>query len=402
MRFLVFFIALLANIASSKAQAPLSLDVIHAQRANANYEATVLEIIGQVQQGNLNKALVLVDAHLQRFPKSQVGYLMRADILKGMVGIVDGIGDSEVLPKEVNHGLKEQLKNRWVHVQYDDAAVHTSLPASLLDMGNHKTVIVTDMRKGRLYLYENRKGEPHLLRDYYMSVGSEGYGKEVEGDNRTPIGVYHINRYIEGKSLPDLYGKGAFPVNYPNRWDRAKNRTGYGIWLHGTPSDTYARAPWASEGCFVLSNDDLLDIGNYISAEDKTPVILSDTVEWVSREQHAKLRQARLSLLEAWRKDWESLNTSNYLAHYRRDNFNFGAKSFIKWADNKRAVNRSKTFVQVDLEIESLFAYPGVEDMFVVTFLQRYLSNNYQGEARKQQYWQRDKKDGRWRIIYEG
>jgi len=26
--------------------------------------------------------------------------------------------------------------------------------------------------------------------------------------------------------LPDLYGSGAFPVDYPNKLDRAKQRTG--------------------------------------------------------------------------------------------------------------------------------------------------------------------------------
>lgn len=242
---------------------------------------------------------------------------------------------------------------------------------------------------------------PQLIRDYYMSVGSAGYGKQFEGDNKTPVGVYSIYQYIDDKELPDLYGEGAFPVDYPNRLDRYRNRTGYGIWLHGTPSNTYARSPWASEGCFVLSNDDFLDIEKYIDVKQRTPVILSDRIEWIGAEQLQQRRASYLNIVKRWKEDWESLHTDAYLAHYSRDNFNLGRADFSPWAERKRLVNREKTFVQVDMDIQSLFAYPGEEEMFVVKYKQRYLSNNYHGETQKEQYWQRDN-SGRWRIIFEG
>jgi murein L,D-transpeptidase YafK len=63
--------------------------------------------------------------------------------------------------------------------------------------------------------------------------------------------------------LTDFYGSGAFPINYPNEWDRIRGRNGYGIWLHGTPRDTYSRPPRASDGCIVLSNEDL-DLHSYV------------------------------------------------------------------------------------------------------------------------------------------
>jgi len=211
--------------------------------------------------------------------------LLRADALTALTGQLNSIADKAQLPEASVAGLTHQIRNRSKHRSDHELFAHQRIPSSLLVIGDHPYVVVTDMSQGRLYLYQNINGEPKLVRDYYMSVGSEGYGKQVEGDNKTPIGIYAINRYIEGPALPDLYGKGAFPVDYPNRYDRYLKRTGYGIWLHGTPSDTYARSPWASEGCFVLSNDDLLDIGKYVSAEKRTPVILSDTIEWLTPEQ---------------------------------------------------------------------------------------------------------------------
>lgn len=363
------------------------------------YENQVIDIIELVQQGKLNQALNNTDQHLRQFPKSRIGYLLKADILQAMSSPLTSVGAGSPDLKNID-GLKKQLLNRWNHRNLVNPSGHDGVPANLIDMGNHTYVIVADMSNGRLYLYKNNNNQPELIRDYYLTVGSQGYGKQVEGDNKTPIGVYSIYRHIPGAELPDLYGKGAYPVNYPNRYDRALKRTGYGIWLHGTPSDTYARSPWASEGCFVLSNNDLLDIEQYIDVKTRTPVILSDSIEWISLAELNKRRQALYATLQQWQQDWESLDTDRYLDHYSKEYFNFGREKIDNWAARKRAVNQGKTFVQVDIKINDLFIYPDQKEMFVVRYTQRYLSNNYSGQTEKEQYWRKDK-SGEWKIIYE-
>lgn len=392
-----------ANIDSDKSRsndAVVSTSV-HALEANKEYEPAIIAVLDKLQKGDLAQALNLVDAHLTAFPKSRVAHLLRADILKAKGNGLVAVGEGSALPPEELSGLTHQLKNRWWHNRNDHAVTHQMLPDALLYMGQHQYVLVADMPSGRLYVYENNDGQPELVRDYYMSVGSAGYGKQIEGDNKTPIGVYHVNRYIEGKRLPDLYGKGAFPVNYPNKYDRFLNRTGYGIWLHGTPSTTYARSPWTSEGCFVLSNDDLLDVAQFVSAEARTPVILSDQVNWITRDEHKRRSKEYLGIVEQWKSDWESINTDAYLRHYTTDNLNFGNINYKRWATKKRTLNGSKTFIQIDLDIKELFVYPGETDMFVVSFTQNYLSNNYEGQTVKKQYWKRSDRGG-WKIIYEG
>ena len=359
---------------------------LHAVDANDGYEPDVLEIIEYLQAGKLDIALQKSDAHLAKFPKSQIGHLMRADILQGMATGLTEIGAKSALPETNLKGLKHQLRNRWIHKSQRGQDSHSKIPASLIALGDHPYVLVADMPNGRLYVYQNFNGEPRLVRDYYLTVGSEGFGKQHEGDNKTPVGVYEINDFIEGKKLPDLYGKGAFPVNYPNRFDRYLKRTGYGIWLHGTPSDTYARSPWASEGCFVLSNDDLLDISQYVSAEKRTPVVLSDGIQWVAFDELKQRRNDYLTVVEKWRKDWESLDVDAMVANYAEQDFNFGKGNYDNWLRRKRDVNNAKTFVQVQVKINSLFAYPGKENMFVVKFKQHYLSNDFSSAAEKLQY----------------
>ena len=386
---------------ASHAQPQTQKSDLHAYKANGDYELAVLAIIDSIQTGELERAVRQADAHIANFPKSQVGHLLRADALSALTGELDGVAARVSLPDSSVTGLIHQMRNRWKHRSEHQAIFHERVPASLLVMGNHPYVVVADMPEGRLYLYQNNGGRPKLVRDYYMSVGSAGYGKQVEGDNKTPIGIYAINRYIEGRALPDLYGKGAFPVDYPNRYDRYLKRTGYGIWLHGTPSDTYARSPWASEGCFVLSNNDLLDIGNYVSAEKRTPVILSDAIEWLTLEQLEARRSSFIDIVEQWRSDWESLDTDAYVSHYEVSDFNLGKGDYAAWKARKKRLNEAKTFVQVELDIKSMFAYPGVKDMFVVKYKQRYLSDNFSSESEKEQLWKRDE-GGLWRIIYEG
>ena len=396
-QFVFFCCVLLSSVLLSSASFAAS-----AQIDNEKYESQLLDIVEKIQQGELTQALNLSKSHLQEYPKSRVGHLLQADILSAQAFELDSVGKLAPESGVILDGLKHQIRSRWTHRRsHQQLDTDQFFPSSLVDLGGHSHVIVADMKLGRLYLYANQDGQPELVKDYYLTVGSAGYGKEYEGDNKTPVGVYSIYKYIDPKELPDLYGKGAFPVDYPNRFDRFKKRTGYGIWLHGTPSDTVARSPWASEGCFVLSNSDFLDISQFIDVDQNTPVVLSDSIEWISKEQLQSKQKTYHELISQWQQDWESLNTKAYLQHYSSEVFNFGKGSFNRWASAKESTNQGKTFVQVDMDIQSLFEYPGEKDMFVLKFRQHYLSNNYQGQSIKEQYWRKES-DGRWRIVYEG
>jgi hypothetical protein len=103
---------------------------------------------------------------------------------------------------------------------------------------------VFELDKSRVYLFENQFGTPQLVDSYYMSIGKGGIDKQIEGDNKTPLGVYRITSYLSDESLPELYGAGAYPINYPNSWDRLQGKTGHGIWLHGVPRATYMPFPF--------------------------------------------------------------------------------------------------------------------------------------------------------------
>ena len=370
------------------------------------YEKNVLAIVALIEQGQLETALSKTDTLLEQHPESRIAYIMKADILRAMNGELNGFADGLDHSSKAYSDFHHELNNRSQQYSLEETVAEKKdyadyYPASILDMGQDSHMLLAEMSTGRFFVVKNTNGRPQIIYDYYMTIGKAGYGKQVEGDNKTPLGLYHVTREIDGAQLPDLYGSGAFPVNYPNKIDRWRKRTGYGIWLHGTPSDTYSRAPLASEGCFVLSNEDYDHVAPLIRAVERPRVLLVETVSWLSASEYDTHKKNYIDVLKGWAADWESLDVERYLSHYSIEDFNLGADNFAQWSQRKRNVSKSKEFVQLAIDVNGLFIYPGEKDMFVVDFQQRYLSNNYQSKSAKQQYWQKNRQ-GQWKIIYEG
>jgi len=361
-------------------------------------ETLLISAMEQIRLGHPDAALPLLKQLTGINPKFKLAQLMYADMLLAQSRPISDFGNLSSAPYQQIVSLREEAQARWRH--YLSPPVPNRLPSSLVKLSDQQEhAIVVDMNSSRLYLYENHNGEPRLLNDFYATIGKNGGGKYVEGDQKTPVGVYFVTGFIEPEELPDLYGDGAFPINYPNAWDQRHGRTGYGIWLHGTPSATFSRPPRDSNGCIIVSNMDLNTISPYMQ-KGHTPVILTDSIAWISIAEW-KSRQSRFdAYVEQWRKDWESRDTDLYLRHYSRKYSGLG-KDYDSWVAYKRRVNPSKRFIKVDISNQSIFLYPGEKALMVVTFAQDYVSDTVKRHFIKRQYWQMDR-DGQWRIVYEG
>jgi murein L,D-transpeptidase YafK len=331
-------------------------------------------------------------------PRFKLAQLVYGDLLMAKAGNAPTLTNAGSGELEQVRDLLQEARLRVD--RYRKGPGDKTLPSFLLHIPpSVKHVIAVDLRAGRTYVYENNPDVPRLIRDYYTTIGKNGTGKESEGDKRTPVGVYYVTSRLYDDKLPDLYGTGALPINYPNAWDKLNGKTGHGIWLHGTPRDTYARAPRASDGCVVLSNVNFDDLTSLVEV-GRTPVVLAEQLEWIDVAEWVRRRAEAMALVEQWRRDWESLDTDRYLSHYSRS-FRGQGKDYRAWARHKRRVNSRKSYIRVELSDIQLFAYPGERDMLVVRYRQHYRSSNYEGESEKRQYWRRED-DGRWRIVSEG
>ena len=364
------------------------------------YEARVLAVMSAIQSADLERARELSATLIDDYPTSQIGTVLLGDAYAGSSSpLAELAARFNAENSEQIQVLRQELATRARAVEVMPKPGQT--PSAILDMGDAPYVMLGDMENSRLYVYQNVGGAPELIAHHYMTIGLNGVGKQVEGDKRTPVGVYHITRFIDDTELPDLYGSGAFPVDYPNVLDRGRKRTGYGIWLHGTPSDRYSRVPYASDGCFVVSNRDFEDIAQYIEPDAGTPVVLADHIEWVSKTQLRASKDSFMAALKTWEMAWESLDVERYAQQYNADKFQFSNTAFSQWLAGRGRVMRRAEFIQVDVSVKGLYAYPGEEEIMLVVFEQVFESDTYQDVTRKQMYWQRDAAE-QWRIIYEG
>jgi murein L,D-transpeptidase YafK len=360
-------------------------------------DAVLIKTLLAIQGNQLNAALTEVEKVLHAYPNFRLAHLIKGDLLLARAGPLKTMGGATGVPADRLADLREEARARLARHQHERPA--DRVPRYLVQLQpDQKYALVVDTSKSTLYVFENQGGTARYLTDYYISSGKNGIDKLREGDKKTPLGVYHVTSSMPREKLADLYGVGAFPINYPNEWDRREGRKGSGIWLHGTPSDTFSRPPQASDGCVVLTNRDLEAIRQRVQV-GLTPVIIASAVEWVQPQAVDGLRQELGGTLEQWRRDWESRNSDRYLSHYSQT-FTSGTQTFRAFAQQKRQVNTGKQWVKVKLDRVSMLLYPGKERLAVVTFDQDYSSSNLANKMRKRQYWM--KEGTTWKIIHEG
>lgn len=373
---------------------------IRSNQANV-VERMLVQSLQSIKQGHLQQALDAIDQLLAISPNFKLAHLIHGDLLTAKAHILHRFGDVGVAENAKILDLKAEAETRIR--SYFDRDRGATVPKLMVDLApTQQHVLFVDTAKSRLYVFA--KSQDDLLSyvaDYYVTIGKNGIGKKDQGDKRTPIGVYFASKKLN-RPLPDLYGDAAYPLNYPNEIDSFERKSGFGIWIHGTPSDTYSRPPRDSDGCVVLSNPDMKAL-QAILHPGNTPVVIGVNFEWVNPQALKVLTPAKLALktaIETWRQDWATQDTDAYLSHYANDFF-YSEGRLPEWANYKRQIQANKTNVSVNLKDISLFTYPGTHrPMVVVDFEQTYHTPTLHSVMKKRQYWVQENQQ--WKILYEG
>ncbi len=387
---------ILGALARPEWAAPIDVATSLPPEVTSTQERRLVESLVALRAGDLEGASARLEALVERQPDFRLAHLIRGDLWRAQAGGITGFGEGLADESERVADLLFEARARWKRFQ--EAPPARALPEGLLRLADAApSVLVIDLKENRLFVFERQEQRLVKTGDYYASIGKKGSEKQVEGDERTPVGYYLVSSYLDGKGLPDLYGVGAYPINYPNGWDKLHGRTGSGIWIHGTESTTYSRPPRSSRGCVTLSNEDFARLMSSVHIE-KTPVLVTDGFDWIAIEQSEPWRQRLEERIEAWRQAWESRDTARYLDFYS-DSFQTQSMDRNQFGAHKRRVNGGKRFIRVKLDELGIYGYPGESDVVVVDFVQHYESDSFRSTGRKHQYWRREA-DG-WRIVFE-
>lgn len=372
-------------------------------------EARLIHIYQLIGQGDHRTALAEAESLVRDHPNFQLAQLVLGDLLSVHARPVRQLGDvpdtkAQLAAQQLSI-LREESRRRLLALT--ERPPEGSIPAQFLALSpQSRHAIAVDASRSRLYLFENTSppasnGKPaqarlKLVADYYISVGTGGVEKQFEGDLRTPLGVYYITSTLNPKSLPDLYGVGALPLNYPNALDLQRGKTGSGIWLHGTPSEQYARAPLASEGCVVVSNADFTHILSTVQIRT-TPVVIASELQWVRPDALDTDRTQFESALEAWRQT-KSRGQIEQLKTFYSERFQSQGRDLAQWWPRVEKEVQATGSRELSLRDISLLRWRDSDDTMVVTF-----GEVPAGQGRgitRRQYWSHE--NGQWKIFYEG
>jgi murein L,D-transpeptidase YafK len=361
-------------------------------------EGLLVKGLLEISEGKHQQALNTIDQLIQSVPNFKLAHLVRGDLLMAQGKYLQAFGDPINNRPDAVQDLQEEARvriERYLAKQTQEKQPNLILAPN----AQQSHLMLIDTSKSRLYLYQKDNDQLKYVADYYITVGKNGVEKQTEGDKRTPIGVYFASTKLK-QQLPDFYGEGAYPLSYPNEWDKAHNRNGSGIWLHGTPSNTYSRPPRASDGCVVVANQDLKALEPALQS-GKTPIIIANNLEWLNDSSAPEAEKSKLNAeIDNWLNDWKSQNTEKYLSYYSKD-FSTNGINYQQWAEHKYRVQASKPEVNISLSNISMYSYPDPQKkLVIVDFTQNFSSSHLKNKMQKRQYWIQE--DNRWKIIYEG
>lgn len=362
-----------------------------------NIENLLIKSLYEISAGELNDALITLDEIIKQKPNFKLAHLIRGDIYQAYAHGISDFGSSSNFSKDKIEDLKEEAKKR-IESHLHNATDIIDSPRVTLPQ-NIDNLIYVDTNKSRLYLFEIRDHALIKIFDEYASIGKNGSGKNFEGDKKTPLGVYTLGEKIT-QPLSDFYGEGAFPIDYPNVYDKLLNKTGHGIWIHGTPKDTYSRAPKSSDGCIVISNENFNTLESILKNK-QTKVILSKLSydQYFNAENNIDKHNNFMSYFESWISNWTLKNYSEYIAFYDA-NAKYNSKVFEIWSSKKKKVFENTNDIQIAIDNLTIIDYPEEEEhVKYVEFTQTYNSDLLKQTSQKKQIWR--KFNNEWKIISE-
>ncbi|MCP3943356.1 MAG: L,D-transpeptidase family protein [Desulfobacteraceae bacterium] len=240
------------------------------------------------------------------------------------------------------------------------------LPKSIISLPENANAILVEKQTQMLYVYSLKHKQLDLVFSAPCSTGEISGSKKKVGDKKTPEGVYFLTDEYKDRYLTPIYGKKAFPSDYPNFYDLRLGKEGSAIWIHGTNK---VLKPRDSNGCIALDNNNILSLSDYIQL-NFTPLIIVEKNLKTDIKSQAGREKKVLKLLGDWTHSIETGGYHQYLGFYSEE-YVPDITWWETWLKLRKKSTRDKVFLKVETANTGIY----VQNNIVVVLFDLILSS---------------------------
>ncbi|MBZ4643479.1 MAG: hypothetical protein JG767_1088 [Deferribacteraceae bacterium] len=240
--------------------------------------------------------------------------------------------------------------------------------------------IAVDKSAKTAYLLKIENDTPVIIKRYTDILTGEVNGdKAVEGDKKTPEGVYFTQSFIPKEKLTPTYGYGALPLNYPNFYDRILGKTGHGIWIHGVDDSIEDNS---TEGCVALKNGNMKDL---VSQTDiLTPVVIAEKLRFLDKDSYVIEKNRWLNFIKGFIDAWEKGDMDKFQTYVHTRFKNADNQDIYKYLLEKKQL--AKLYPYRKINIDNIRIFLENENEGMADFKQLYCASNIIVEGTKKLY----------------
>jgi len=255
------------------------------------------------------------------------------------------------------------------------------------------TIITVSKKQKKMISYSYADGVLSKNFSHDVITGKDG-DKKVEGDLKTPVGVYDIVKRFTPPS--NYYGPVAFELSYPNLLDKLSKKSGSGIWIHGLPMTGKRTNDYNTRGCVAFENDSLLEFAKIIGKSGIVMIAEGD-LNLANSDDIASV----LSSIFTWKDAWERNDINSYLKFYADDFIRFDGMSVANFKQMKSRIFSKNELKRIGFSNISITPYPNSKNqkIFKVSFYEDYDAPSYKFKGQKELYVRVE--NGKTKIIIE-
>lgn len=258
-------------------------------------------------------------------------------------------------------------------------------------------VVAVDKKTNQLHITKYKDGRLDVEKTFRATMGQRVGDKMIEGDLKTPEGIYEFLFRQQAPNLKPMFGPLAIYVSYPNVMDKTGSKTGFDILIHGTDDPARLEKKFDSKGCVVLDNENVKVVSDTISLKD-TKIIITRDFSLVRNPE--RLPRAK-AFFERWIQAWSNKDLDTYIDSYA-DEYRNDGMTRAQYAKYKDSLNKKYGSIKVTATDVRYYFH---EKYDLITFTQNYQSTfpngqpAYQGVSRKNLYVQ--ERNGQYKIVVE-